>query len=154
MPIGGGGLLCGVSMALKSLKPSIKIYGVTWEGTPDFCRNFNKIPKNQSCLCQKSPKPAVSKSGLTDGIAVKQSRKEMLDLSSQWVSAVGCVSEKEISEAVLGLYQKEKKTVEGSGASALAGLLKYRDQWDLGKNCCVIISGANIDPETLSQILK
>ena len=154
VPLGGGGLLCGVSMALKSLNPAIKIYGVAWEGTPDFCRNFNKIEKKQSCLCQKKLKNADAKSGLTDGIAVRQSRKEMLDLSSQFVSAVACVSEKEIARAVACFSRFEKKTVEGSGASALAGLLKYQDQWDLGKNCCVIVSGANIDSETLSQILK
>ena len=154
VPTGGGGLLCGTAVALKSLKPSIKVYGVVWEGTPDFCRNFNRISKDEDCLCQKKIKNEISKSGLTDGIAVRQSRKEMLELSSQYVSAVCCVSEEEISSALVLISKLKNKTVEGSGASALAGLLKYHSQWDLGKNCCVLISGANIDPEILSQIIN
>ena len=150
--VGGGGMLCGVSIALKKLKPSVKIYGVTWEGTPDFCKNFNRIKKGQECLCRENTSQ-VSKSGLTDGIAVKKSDLEMVNLCSQNVEGIACVSETEISKSIADIYQIEHTALEGSGVASFAGLLKYRDTWELGENCCVVFSGANIDKNVLSKVL-
>ena len=153
--VGGGGLLSGISLALKKLKPSIKVYGVVWEGTPDFCKTFNKIKKEGSCLCQKetlSVKPG--KSGLTDGLAVKKSFPDIVTLCSQTVDGIGCVNEEEISKCIVTMKKQEKKSLEGSGVAALAGLLKYSKSWSLGQDTCVVISGANIDPLILSQTLK
>ena len=152
--VGGAGLLSGVSAALKTLKPSIRVYGVVWEGAADFCRKFNKISERESCLCGNKETPELySKSGLTDGIAVKKSYPEMIDFCSQYVDGVFCVSEQEISESIVKLKKWENRQVEGSGAAALAGLLKYHKNWDLGQNCCVLISGANIDKDILSGLL-
>jgi len=152
VPVGGGGLLAGLSFCLKQLKASVKVYGVVWEGTPDFCRKFNQVKK--LCLCQKEALLLESKSGLTDGVAVKKSHPEMLELCSQYVDGVFCVSEKEISEAIIKIKNKTGKGVEGSGVLTLAALLKYHKTWDLGKNCCAMISGGNIDQDTLSKILS
>lgn len=152
--VGGGGLLSGVALALKELKPSIKIYGVVWDGTKDFCRSFNKIKKEELCLCQKNISTKISKSGLTDGIAVKKSHQEVVDLCSKNVSAIACVSEEEIAQCLLDLKDKEQTVVEGSGVAGLAGLLKHYKEWELGQNCCVVISGSNIDETVLSQIIK
>ena len=152
--VGGGGLLSGVSLALKSLNPSVKIYGVVWEETSDFCRKFNRVEKGKSCLCQKNISPKTVKSGLTDGIAVKQSHPQMLDLCSPHVEGIACVSEEEIAKCIIELKDREQEVVEGSGAAGLAGLLKHYKTWELGRNCCVVISGANIDPAVLSQIIK
>ncbi|MDE0091889.1 MAG: threonine ammonia-lyase, partial [Oligoflexia bacterium] len=63
-----------------------------------------------------------------------------------------CVSEEEISQCIIELQRAENKQVEGSGVAGLAGLLKYHEQWNLGQNCCVVVSGANIDEEVLSQL--
>ena len=153
--VGGGGLLSGVSMALKKLKPSVKVYGVVWEGTPDFCRRFNKIKKKSACLCGKKELPLQDgKSGLTDGIAVKKSFPEIVNLCFQNVDGITCVTEEEISKCLVDMKNKEQTALEGSGVAALAGLLKQYKTWELGQNCCVIISGANIDPAVLSQVLK
>ena len=152
VPVGGGGLLLGIALALKTLKPSIKVYGVVWEGTADFCRNFNHISVDEKCLCQKEIPLQYSKSGLTDGIAVRKSWPDMVKLSSQYVDGIFCVSEEEISQCILEINKSENKQAEGSGVAGLAGLLKYYKQWDIGKNCCVVISGANIDEEVLSQL--
>ena len=153
--IGGGGLLSGVSIALKKLKPSVNIYGVAWEGTPDFCRNFNRIKRGEPCLCHQRKIPfRVSKSGVTDGIAVKKSNLKIVDLCSKSVDGIACVSEGEISKCIVNIKTKEQTVVEGSGAAPLAGLLKYHKTWELGKNCCAVISGANIDEMVLSQILE
>ena len=150
--VGGGGLLLGIALAVKTLKPSVKIYGVVWEGTADFCRSFNQITDKEKCLCQKDIPLQDSKSGLTDGIAVKKSFPEMVQNCWQYVDGVCCVSEEEISRCIVELKQIEKKQAEGSGVAGLAGLLKYHRQWDIGKNCCVVISGANIDEEVLFQL--
>lgn len=152
--VGGGGLVSGLSLALKTLQPAIKIYGVVWNGTPDFCRNFNRAKKGDLCFCGEDMIIAQSKSGLTDGIAVRKSNPEVVELCSKNVEGIACVSEEEISKCIVDLKNKEGKTVEGSGVAALAGLLKYHKSWDLGDNCCVLISGANIDKTVLSQIVK
>ena len=152
LPVGGGGLLLGTALAVKTLKPSVKVYGVVWEGTADFCRNFNNIAPHEKCLCQKDIPLQNSKSGLTDGIAVKKSFPEMVKNSSQYVDGVFCVSEEDISQCIIDLEHGEKQKVEGSGSAGLAGLLKYHKQWDIGKNCCVVISGANIDEEVLFRL--
>ena len=152
--VGGGGLLLGVALAVKSLKPSVKVYGVVWEGSADFCRKFNNIEIEKNCLCQKNIPMQYSKSGLTDGIAVKKSVPEMVKIGSQYADAVFCVSEEEISQCIIELENREKQKVEGSGVAGLAGLLKYHKKWDIGRNCCVVISGANIDKEVLSGLKR
>ena len=151
IPIGGGGLLAGLSLCIKTLKPSVKVYGVVWEGTPDFCRKFNQAKEH--CLCNKPAQLLASKSGLTDGVAVKKSYPEMLKLCSKYVDAVFCVSEKEISNAIVKMKKVKGQVVEGSGVVTLAGLLKYHKVWDLGKNCCAVVSGGNIDQDTLLGLL-
>ena len=149
--VGGGGLLSGTSIALKTLKPVVKIYGVVWEGTSDFCKNFNTL-NGKNCLCKKNIPPQAGKSGLTDGIAVKKSDPQIVSLCSQTVDGLACVSEQEIAENIKRLKDKENTVVEGSGVAGLAGALKHYKTWDLGKNCCVVISGANIDHEVLLQL--
>ena len=150
--VGGGGLLLGVALAVKTLKPSVKVYGVVWEGTADFCRNFNNISSHEKCLCQKNIALQYSKRGLTDGIAVRQSFPDVVKKCSQYVDGVFCVAEEEISQCILELNKAEQKQAEGSGLAGLAGLLKYHNKWDIGENCCVVISGANIDKDVLSEL--
>ena len=152
--VGGGGLLSGISLALKTLKPSIKVYGVTWEGTSDFCRSFNKIKEEEACLCGQGLCLKAGESGLTDGIAVKKSDPEIVEICSRYVEGIACVSKEEISRGIVDLKDSEQRTVEGSGVAALAGLLKYHKSWSLGQNCCVVISGANIDETVLSQVIR
>lgn len=152
--VGGGGLLSGISLALKTLNPSIKVYGVVWEGTPDFCRQFHQLSEDSLCMCKKETPFMSGKSGLTDGIAVKQSHLGVVQLSSQYVDDIRCVSEEDISRTIVELQKKENIFAEGSGVAALAGLLKYSQLWDLGKRSCAVISGANIDKEVFSRLLK
>ena len=152
--IGGGGLISGVSLALKCLKPSCRIYGVVWDGTPAQCRNFHGAGKDP-CLCGKPAGPRqISRSGLTDGIAVKQPHSGMADIFSPLVEDIACVSEEEISRAIVKILMTEGRVVEGSGAAALAGVLKNKNTWNLGSHCCVIVSGGNIDPPVLAEVIK
>ena len=153
-PVGGGGLFAGLSLALKSVAPQARVYGVVWEGTPDFCRAFNQAGPEKPCLCGQRPKKArASISGLTDGIAVQKSLPIMPKLCASLSAGAYCVSEKDIAQTLVELKEYEGITVEGSGASALAGLLKYRRVWNLGPTVCAVLSGGNIDKEVLNRLL-
>lgn len=153
--VGGGGLLAGVSLALKTLKPSIKVYGVAWEGTPDFYKNFfiKKYPQNPLDKTLDSRIfPEIN--GLTDGIAVKTSCPKVCDFCTHYVDDLVCVSDKDLASCIRDIYHQENISLEGAGVAGLAGLLKYSKTWDLGKNSCAIISGACIDPQVLKKLLK
>ena len=150
LPIGGGGLASGVGLAIKTIKPSCKIYGVVWQGTPDYCKRFYN-EKEKTCSC--SSESRKMQSGIVDGIAVKP-YKGMFEIFSKHLEAMTCVSEDEISQAVVKVLATEGQIVEGSGAAALAGLLKNKNKWDLGKNCLVILTGGNIDSSVLDQIVE
>ena len=154
VPIGGGGLITGVATAIKKLKPNCKVYAVAWEGTPSYCHQFHHV-KNQLCKCQNTlGKPFVSNSGLSDGIAVKKPDSQMYSYFSFLLDNIFCVSEGDISKEIVRVFLREKQVVEGSGVSALAGMVKHKNKLYLGKNCCVIISGGNIDLSMLNQLVK
>ncbi len=153
--VGGGGMLAGVSLALKTLKPACRVYGVVWEGTPAFCRKFQELKNKPPCSCGPAKPPLrESKSGLTDGIAVREAQKKMLDFCAPFVDGMICVSEGDISKAIASLAESEGQVAEGSGAAALAGVLKQKSAWDLGGKCAAVISGGNIDPKALLEIKK
>ena len=78
----------------------------------------------------------------------------MGDIFSPLVEDIACVSEEEISRAIVKILMTEGRVVEGSGAAALAGVLKNKNTWDLGSHCCVILSGGNIDPPVLAEVIK
>lgn len=153
--IGGGGLISGVALGIKTLKPDCKIYGVVWEGTPEFCRTYHQVEEHDSCRCGKKETQSFRfKSGITDGIAVKNLAPEMLQFCRPFIEDVVCVSEQEISQVMASLFHHEKKVVEGSGAAALAALIKNKSRWNIGNKCGVIISGGNIDSSVFHQTVK
>ena len=155
MSIGGGGLISGVALAVKSIKPSCKIYGVVWDGTPHHCRSFHQIHEGKFCICKKKFMPdSISQTGLTDGIAVKIPSESIGSFFPKYVDDITCVSEEDIAKALIYLLEKENKVLEGSGVASLAAVLKNERKWDLGKNCCLVISGGNIDKNTFKQIVQ
>ena len=151
--IGGGGLISGNSFAIKHLKPECKVYGAVWEGTPSFCKNYHKNQKPCTYRVLKGI-DALSKSGLTDGLAVKKSNPKILEFCAPYIDDIVCVTEDEISKTIVDTLEYEKQVVEGSGVAALAAAIKNKDKWDLGKKPCVIISGGNIDPSILADLVK
>jgi len=150
--IGGGGLISGNSFTIKKLKPMCKVYGVVWDGTPSFCTHYHQ--KTSECHCYEGPSRPISKSGLTDGIAVKQLDFDILKFCKPYVDDVVCVTEEEISKTMIDILEHEKQVVEGSGAASLAAVLKYKNHWDLGSKPCVIISGGNVDAVVLDDLIK
>lgn len=142
VPIGGGGLISGVAYAIKSIRPSIKIYGVQASGAPSM---YNSIQSGQiQCLDKVST--------IADGIAVKQPGVHTFEMVSKYVDDIALVTEDEISSAILALIEKQKMIAEGAGAVSVAAAMfnKFPIQ---GKRVVSLISGGNIDVTSLSRVI-
>mmetsp|Transcript_6328 Transcript_6328/g.11951 ORF Transcript_6328/g.11951 Transcript_6328/m.11951 type:complete len:493 (-) Transcript_6328:117-1595(-) len=146
VPVGGAGLIAGVSCAVKTLKPDVKVYGVE----PRFCASFT------AALKAGHPVPAAVTPTLADGLAVPVVGPHAFEVARHYVDETVLCSEKEISLAVLRLIENEKMVVEGGGASGLAALLPggALDRPELkGKNIVVPLCGGNIDTTVLGRVI-
>ncbi|MDE6189958.1 MAG: threonine ammonia-lyase [Clostridia bacterium] len=143
VPIGGGGLISGVAFAAKSLKPSIKIYGVQASGAPSMEKSFKskKIVKLDNVHT------------IADGIAVKEPGDLTFDIISKYVDDIVTVTDDEISAAILALIEKHKMVAEGAGAVSVAATMFGKIPTE-GKKICCLVSGGNIDVTILSRVIK
>ncbi len=143
IPIGGGGLISGISVALKALNPKIKIIGVQSDQAPGMSQLFYKQALNA--------KKRIST--IADGIAIKHPSKYIYDtFISKNVDEVVTVSDDELAEAIVFLLERAKTMTEGSGAAAMAAIMNKK--LDLGKKTCVILSGGNVDLNIISKIIE
>jgi threonine dehydratase len=140
VPIGGGGLIGGISTAIKALKPSIEIYGVESDLYPSMHHAINQIP------------PANGGQTLADGIAVKSPGALTRAIVEENVREVLLVDEMAVERAVGTLVETQRIVSEGAGAAALAAIMSHPSAF---KNCRVgiVVGGGNIDSRLLSQIL-
>ena len=143
VPIGGGGLIAGVSCAIKSVNPNIKIIGVEPENIPSMKTG---IEKNE-------PQLVSPNSTLADGLNVRIVGDETLKVCQKYVDEFVTVTEDEIANAILILLEKGKFVTEGAGATGVAGVLSGKIK-NMGKNVAVIISGGNIDVTMISKIIE
>lgn len=143
VPIGGGGLISGIAYAIKSIRPSIKVYGVQAAGAPSM---YNSV-KNGKIECLD----AVST--IADGIAVKKPGEHTFEYVSRYVDDIALVTEDEISSAVLALIEKQKMVAEGAGAVSVAAAM-YNKFPIAGKKVVSLISGGNIDVTSLSRVIE
>lgn len=143
VPIGGGGLIAGIAYAIKSIRPSIKVYGVQAAGAPGM---YNSIKSGKiECL--------DSVSTIADGIAVKQPGENTFQLIQKYVDDIALVTEDEISSAILALIEKQKMIAEGAGAVSVAAAMF--DKFPLhGKKVVSVVSGGNIDVTSLNRVIK
>ncbi len=143
VPIGGGGLISGVAYAIKSIRPSIKVYGVQAAGAPSMYNSINH--GHIECL--------ESVSTIADGIAVKKPGEITFDLVQKYVDDIAVVTEDEISSAILALIERQKMIAEGAGAVSVAAAMfqKFPIQ---GKKVVSLISGGNIDVTSLSRVIE
>lgn len=140
-PIGGGGLISGISLAAKEINPKIKIIGVQAEGANAMEQSF----KNGSLVSLNSVNT------IADGIAVKCPGDLTYRIIQEYVDDIITVSDKEIAEAFLILCEKHKLLAEASGAASLAALKKLNMK---DKKIVPIISGGNIDMITISSLIN
>lgn len=143
VPIGGGGLISGIALALKELKPNVRVIGVQAAGAPAIY------------LSQRKGELVYTDSVRTiaDGIAIKRPGKLNWELIHKYVDEVVLVDEEEIAQSILVLLERAKLMVEGAGAVALAALLGGKAAKVQGP-VCVMLSGGNIDVNILSRIIE
>jgi threonine dehydratase len=143
VPVGGGGLVAGVSVAAKAVNPEISIIGVQVEASPSAYLSL----KEGRCYERYEYDPTICE-GLAGGFGIVpfQIAKDLID-------EVVLVNEEETKEAVFALLETEQLVVEGSGAVGVAALLF--DKVDVkGRKVVTVISGGNIDVDLLFEILR
>lgn len=141
VPIGGGGLISGISVAAKSINPNIEIIGVQAEGAPSMALS---IKKDKICTLD-------SVNTIADGISVKTPGSKTFEIVREYVDDIITVSENDIVNAFLLLVEKHKLVAEASGVVTLAALKKLRVK---NKKVCCILSGGNIDMLTISTLIN
>ena len=143
VPVGGGGLISGVAFALKSLNPSIKIYGVQAERAASMAQSI------QHARIERLD--AVST--FADGIAVKEPGVHTFDLVNRYVDGIVTVTEDEIAAAILALIERQKMVAEGAGAVSVAAAM-FNKVPVAGKKTVCVVSGGNIDVTILSRVIS
>lgn len=143
VPVGGGGLISGVAYAMKSLNPSIKVYGVQAAGAPSMYES----------LRARQPETLAQVSTVADGIAVKTPGDLTFDICSKYVDEMCLVTEDEISAAILRLLEEEKIVAEGAGAVSVAAAM-FNKVPIKGKKTVCLVSGGNIDVTILSRVIN
>lgn len=145
VPCGGAGLLAGVSLAVKTLRPKTQIIGVE----PAACASFTEA------LSHGRPVAAPTVSTLADGLAVPTVGGNAFLVAKEFTDDVVIVEEGEVALSVLRLLEHEKIIVEGGGATGLAPILPGGQYHDVvqGKTVVVPLCGGNIDTTTLGRVL-
>ncbi len=144
VPVGGAGLIAGVALALKKLKPKLQIIGVEPERAPSLTE----------ALRAGKPVRVAMKPTLADGLAVAQVGENAFQIARKLVDKVLLVGEHEIALAILRLLELEKAVVEGGGAAPLAACLAGLVPELKGKNVVLPLSGGNIDTPILGRVLE
>jgi threonine dehydratase len=140
VPVGGGGLISGIALAAKSLRPGIRIYGVESRNYPSMHQRLAGQPV------------AVGGDTIAEGIAVKEVGDMAFAIIRREVEEVLVVEEETIERAVVALIEIEKTVAEGAGAAALAALLEHPAPF-AGKRVGIVVSGGNIDSRVLASVL-
>lgn len=142
VPVGGGGLLGGVALVMRNLRPQLRITGVQMERFSAAVQAFSGEART-----------ATVGNTVAEGIAVKQPGKSTLPLLRDNVDHMCCVSETAVEQAVFTLLEIEKTVTEGAGAAGLAELMENPQRYQ-GRKVVVVLSGGNVDMMILSSILQ
>jgi threonine dehydratase len=139
--IGGGGLISGICIAAKALKPSIDVYGVEMVRFPAMYH------------AMKGTTPTFAASTIAEGIAVKEPGTLTRPVIEKNVREIFLVDEGDIEESIVMLLEIEKTMVEGAGAAPLAAVLRNRERF-AGRKVGLVLGGGNIDPLMLAGIIE
>ena len=144
VPVGGGGLASGVAIAVKSVRPEVRVVGVQVETVAAF----------PGSLAAGAPVAVGGALTIADGIAVKRPGDLTLRLIREWLDDVVTVPEDEVAEAMVMLMEKAKLVVEGAGAVGVAALLGGEVKAASHGTTCVILSGGNVDAGLLATVAR
>jgi threonine dehydratase len=139
--IGGGGLISGISVAARALKPGIDVFGVEMVRFPAMYH------------AMKGSEPTFAASTIAEGIAVKEPGRIAREIIARNVSEIFLVDEGDIEESIVMLLEIEKTVVEGAGAAPLAAVLRNLARFR-GRKVGLVLGGGNIDPLMLAGIIE
>jgi threonine dehydratase len=144
VPVGGAGLVAGLGVAAKRIRPEIQIIGVEPESAPSYLRAWQV----------GTPMMADILPTLADGLAVPMVGVNAFAIARNVVDRVVTVDEASIALAILRLLELEKGVVEGAGAIGLAALLAGKLPELAGKRVALVLCGGNIDPAVLGRVIE
>ena len=144
IPVGGAGLLAGVSLAVKTLRPNAKIVAVEAENVASF----------SAALEAGKPVKIALHPTLADGLAIPQVGSNAFEIARSLVDQTVTVTEEQIALAILRLTELEKSVVEGAAATPLAACLSGKLNELAGKRVILLFCGGNIDPNVLSRVIE
>ncbi len=145
VPIGGGGIVSGIAIAVKTLLKNVRVVGVQAE-------NVSAVKPSLAAgepLEVSDPQPTIA-----DGIAVKRPGELTLPIIQEYVDDVVVVTEEEIAKGIFHCVQNSRLVVEGAGAAGVAALLAGKVRVDAHDTVCAILAGGNIDANLLARILE
>jgi threonine dehydratase len=142
VPTGGGGLLGGIAIAVKSLRPDVRMVGVQAAGAAAF----------PPSLAEGHPIRLPQMATMADGIAVGRPGELTFPVVQEYVDDLLTVSEEALSRALVALVEREKVVVEPAGAAAAAALCEEPHRF--AGPVVVLLSGGNIDPLLLSKVIR
>lgn len=143
VPIGGGGLISGIAVAIKEQRPEIRIYGV-------------EAAAAASALASRRAGQIVhveTTETIADGIAVKRLGERTFPLIERYVDDIVAVDEQQIAEAVHLLLERQKVLAEGAGATPLAAIIAGLLPLGEGDVAAIVLSGGNIDVNLVGRIV-
>ena len=143
VPVGGGGLVTGLGVALKARRATVEVIGV----------QADEIPGMKAALTAGERVTVGAAPTIADGIAVRRVGEHTFPLAQRWIDQVVSVSEEEIANAILLLLEIEKTVVEGAGAVPLAALVNKKVAL-AGKTVALVLTGGNIDVNLVSRIIE
>lgn len=141
VPVGGGGLIAGMAVAAKAIRPEIQVYGV----------QSARYPTMRAAL--RGETPECGPYTIAEGIAVKEPGRNTLALIRRLADDVLLADEADLERAVLLLLEVEKTVAEGAGAAPLAALCRYPERF-AGRRVGLVISGGNIDLPVLASVIQ
>jgi threonine dehydratase len=144
IPVGGAGLLAGVSLAVKTLRPKTKIVAVEAENVASF----------SAALEAGKPTKIAMHPTLADGLAIPQVGSNAFEIAKPLVDLTITVTEEQIALAILRLVELEKSVVEGAAATPLAACMSGQLKELAGKRVVLLLCGGNIDPNVLSRVIE
>jgi threonine dehydratase len=144
VPVGGGGLLAGVALAIKSLRPQVRIIAVEADHVASF----------SAAMQAGKPVPTAMRPTLADGLAIAQVGRNAFEIAAPRVDHAVTVTEEQIAVSILRIVELEKGVVEGAAATTLAACLSGQLSDLTGKRVVLLLCGGNIDPNVLSRVVE
>jgi threonine dehydratase len=144
VPVGGAGLIGGVALAVKTLRPQTKVIAVEAENVASFA----------AALEAHQPTRIAAQPTLADGLAIPQVGANGFELAREHVDQTVIVTEEQIAISILRIVELEKAVVEGAAATSLAACLSGQLNEFAGQRAVLLFTGGNIDPNVLSRVIE